>query len=118
MSLNWALDLTVTAGLRVDMPLFMDKPEANAAFNADYASEGIATGVLPDTKIMLSPRLGFNWDVLGNKTLQVRGVQACLPAVFLLSGFPTSSQTTEISMVHTAGEPCQQVRLLLPARQE
>jgi hypothetical protein len=28
---------------------------------------------LPDTGPLLSPRLGFNWDVKGNKTLQVRG---------------------------------------------
>ncbi|THU41485.1 TonB-dependent receptor [Niastella caeni] len=28
---------------------------------------------LPTKKILFSPRLGFNWDVMGNKTVQVRG---------------------------------------------
>ena len=28
---------------------------------------------LPTKKILLSPRIGFNWDLLGNKTVQLRG---------------------------------------------
>jgi hypothetical protein len=29
--------------------------------------------VLPERKVLFSPRFGFNWDVTGNKTVQVRG---------------------------------------------
>jgi hypothetical protein len=28
---------------------------------------------LPTKKILISPRLGFNWDIMGNKTVQLRG---------------------------------------------
>ena len=33
----------------------------------------INTGNMPSTQILWEPRLGFNWDVTGNKTTQVRG---------------------------------------------
>jgi hypothetical protein len=29
--------------------------------------------VLPSNKLLWSPRLGFNWDITGDKTIQVRG---------------------------------------------
>lgn len=33
----------------------------------------INTGTMPSTQILWEPRLGFNWDVTGKKTTQVRG---------------------------------------------
>ena len=66
-------DFLLTGGLRFDLPVFPETPLANAAFNTAYQSQGVATSVLPKTRIMVSPRLGFNWDVLGDKSLQVRG---------------------------------------------
>jgi hypothetical protein len=66
-------NLLVTGGLRIDIPMFKDKPEANTTFNTAYEADGVATGVNPKTRIMWSPRLGFNWDVKGDKTIQVRG---------------------------------------------
>ncbi len=69
-----ALDkLKLTFGLRADLPIFPDKPEGNEAFNEAYKSQGVATGQVPQTRVLWSPRFGFNLDVFGDKTLQVRG---------------------------------------------
>lgn len=64
--------LKIMGGVRMDIPIFSDSPAANAAFNTAYGDEG-KTGTVPATRVLLSPRVGFNLDVLGDKTLQIRG---------------------------------------------
>jgi hypothetical protein len=72
-------NLTVTAGLRFDVPFFGDTGFANA--NADSLSfrdehgntVQYSTAKLPDANILWSPRVGFNWDVTGDRKTQVRG---------------------------------------------
>ncbi len=61
---------------------------------AIYAGYRIDTGKWPTTKIQVSPRIGFSWDVLGNKSLKVRGGTGLftgrLPLVFF-TNMPTNS---------------------------
>jgi hypothetical protein len=89
-------NMQITAGLRLDIPVFPDKPLANEAFNAAYAEQGIATGVLPETRVMWAPRLGFNWDVFDNKTTQVRGGSGLftgrVPFVWISNQFSNNGQ--------------------------
>jgi hypothetical protein len=66
-------NLELTGGLRIDLPVFIDKPEGNTQFNTTYYFDNVATGQLPKSRILWSPRVGFNWDVFSNKTTQVRG---------------------------------------------
>ena len=75
-------NLKITAGIRFDMPMFLDKPIADDNFNsntalmieaAGYDLEGAKAGEMPKAQILISPRVGFNWDALGDQTLQVRG---------------------------------------------
>jgi hypothetical protein len=61
--------LTLTLGARADIPMFPDTPTANPAAEAAF---GFATDVVP-SPVMFSPRAGFNFDVTGNSTSQVRG---------------------------------------------
>ncbi|KIC96437.1 TonB-dependent receptor [Flavihumibacter solisilvae] len=79
---EWSIlkNLRVTVGVRMDIPLYFDTKD-NIIPNKDdvtyYDENGTPVKLdntkLPDQTPLFSPRLGFNWDVFGNKTLQVRG---------------------------------------------
>jgi hypothetical protein len=68
-------NLNITLGVRADIPVFSSKPVANDAFNnsAIAIQNGVATNKIPKTTVLVSPRLGFNWDVKGDKKTQIRG---------------------------------------------
>lgn len=71
--------LRVTAGVRLDVVSFgntaMENPEAAAMTFLDEKGNPVQyhTGKLPDAKPLFSPRVGFNWDVHGDKSTQLRG---------------------------------------------
>ncbi len=73
--------LKVTVGVRGDINFFEDTPE-NTAFNSTtiplleaegYDLGGAQTGQFIDPQFYISPRIGFNYDVLGDQTTQLRG---------------------------------------------
>ncbi|HSJ24351.1 MAG TPA: carboxypeptidase regulatory-like domain-containing protein [Longimicrobiales bacterium] len=64
-------NVTVTAGLRYDTPIVHDKPENNPAIESSEL--GRRTDRIPSGNGIISPRLGFNWDVFDDRTTQVRG---------------------------------------------
>ena len=72
-------NLKINAGLRFDVPMFdntgFDNPDADALTFRDEAGNPVqySTGKLPDPKILWSPRVGFNWDVAGDRMTQIRG---------------------------------------------
>jgi len=63
-------NFTLIYGLRVDVPLFPDTPEYNPAAEDVF---GVRTDTIPDGNMLWSPRIGFNWDVSGDGTSQLRG---------------------------------------------
>lgn len=71
--------LTVTAGIRAEMPIFMNSLTPNASVNnlelldTDGNARKYDTGSWPKTRVMVSPRVGVRWDVKGDKSLVVRG---------------------------------------------
>ncbi len=66
--------LNVTAGIRADLPTY-SQPVAGHPIIAtlDFGGKTYKTDMLPKQSILLSPRLGFNYDVMGDRTLMVRG---------------------------------------------
>ena len=64
--------LKLTAGLRVDLPVYPVAPIENQAISAltFLNGEKINTGLWPKAKPAFSPRVGFNWS---DKDWQVRG---------------------------------------------
>jgi Carboxypeptidase regulatory-like domain len=71
--------LKVTAGLRVDVPIFANTAINNPAVDtlkfADRNDQTVqfSTSQLPGVNPLFSPRIGFNYDVKGDRTLQIRG---------------------------------------------
>ncbi|HEU4902150.1 MAG TPA: TonB-dependent receptor, partial [Flavisolibacter sp.] len=72
---NATNNLVVTAGLRADLPIFGNSFGDNTNADALIYRNGVRinTGRKPKTAVLWSPRLGFNWDAKGDKTVQVRG---------------------------------------------
>jgi len=88
-------NLRVTYGLRMDIPLYMNSqyrqpdgktdsptlPNNDNLTLFDEHGQPVSNGVgkqldntkLPSSKPLFSPRVGFNWDVKGDKTFQLRG---------------------------------------------
>jgi hypothetical protein len=67
----------LTLGLRVDRPMYPSVPQIVThplVLGLTFANgEKINTGNLPEKTLMWSPRLGFNWDLFGDRSLQIRG---------------------------------------------
>ena len=71
--------LRLTYGARLDLPVFsatgFTNPQANALTFRDENGNPMQyqTQKLPDKNVLFSPRLGFNWDVRGDRSTQLRG---------------------------------------------
>lgn len=69
----------LTAGIRVDAISFIGKPVNNPAVEAMTFQnelgqpEKYSTETSPGTKVAVSPRIGFNWAITENRSVQLRG---------------------------------------------
>ncbi|MBO5594517.1 MAG: TonB-dependent receptor [Prevotella sp.] len=85
----------LTYGLRIDGLFFTnsDLMTNNAILALDYNGRNIDTGKWPKNSITFSPRLGFTYDIFGDKSLKLRGgtglFSGRLPLVFF-TNMPTN----------------------------
>ncbi len=101
-------NFTLTVGLRADIPIFEQNFITNSNADALTYRDGvrIETGRAPKTSILWSPRVGFNWDVKGDKTVQARGgagVFAGAPPFVWLSNQLSNNGVDFGSFVRTTG---------------
>ena len=72
--------LNLTFGLRVDFPIYLNsiaqQPDISE-FDGWRDENGVPVNIdpskWPKSNLLWAPRLGFNWDVKGDKTIMVRG---------------------------------------------
>jgi len=111
--------LNLTFGVRVDIPMYLDAPAENTDFNthvipyleSNYGVDFLEakTGQMPNSSPLFSPRVGFNWDVNGDKTLQLRGgaglFTSRIPYVWPGGSYNNNGITVGGMTVTTAGSP-------------
>ena len=100
--INFSQYFKLTAGIRLEMPIVTIPTDnenkdftavANANPNSSFA--GLKTSDIPAVRVNVSPRVGFNWDVLKDRSLVVRGGTGIytgrIPNVWLVSAIGNSN---------------------------
>ncbi|MCQ2162286.1 MAG: carboxypeptidase regulatory-like domain-containing protein [Bacteroidales bacterium] len=95
---DWAVNdrFKLTYGVRFDSLVFDndDLMTNSAILKYDMGGRAVDTGKWPSTSVQVSPRIGFNWDVFGDRSLKVRGgtgvFMGRLPLVFF-TNMPTNA---------------------------
>jgi len=111
---NISKKFKLTYGVRAELPMYHNELKNNPAISALTFGDGWSTynspnaqpmwaykmdvGAWPKSKLQVNPRIGFNWDVKGDRSLQVRGgtglFAGLLPFVWFTNQ-PTSSGTIQ-----------------------
>lgn len=108
-----ASNFKLTYGIRGDLPIYLEKPLENPAIQQlqFYNKDGQLTsynGNWPKSKLLLSPRAGFRWDVLKDESLIVRGGTGIftgrIPFVWL-TNMPTNSGMYQFGASVRTGDP-------------
>lgn len=90
--INVSDNFRLTAGFRFEMPKYpsIEDTNYNEAFaKLNFGGASYSTAQLPNASITFSPRIGFNWDLTGDRKYVLRGGTGVfvgrLPYVWLVS---------------------------------
>lgn len=108
--------LNINFGVRWDKPFFDNAPPYNPSVDSVY---GRRTDFVP-TNTQVSPRLGFNWDITGDKKNQLRGgvgsFSGPTPFVYVSNVFGNSGLSGYSSLTCNAtSAPATGPSLIVPA---
>lgn len=92
---DWKVNdrLRLTYGLRIDVPIFFDKPSENKDFNAGPIAKkyGVQNNTMPSSTPLLSPRFGFRYHLDEARKYLLRGgvgiFTGRIPFVWLSNSF-------------------------------
>lgn len=71
--------LSLTLGVRAELPIYLNKLTPNPSINEltftdiNGKPKNYDSGAWPTSRLMVSPRVGFNYDVQGDRSLVLRG---------------------------------------------
>ncbi|MEM7107211.1 MAG: carboxypeptidase regulatory-like domain-containing protein [Bacteroidota bacterium] len=101
--------LKLTGGLRFDIPVITTDPAfADDVFETTlprvaelHDLNGAEPGQVPDAQLYFAPRFGFNWDVNGDLTTQVRGGLGVFTGrvPFVWAGGPFNNNGTNVGRI-------------------
>lgn len=121
---NISNNFKLTYGIRADMMNFLNDLETNEAYRSlswkdhftakndpaydtTYKYPRIDTGKWPSTSVLFSPRVGFNWDIMGDNSLVLRGGTGIftgrIPLVFF-TNMPTNSGMMQNTVSYTKAD--------------
>ncbi len=103
----------LTAGIRFELPFYPTVPNNDnkdfaAIADASKSMQGLRTDDMPKARLAVSPRVGFNWDILGNRNLILRGGTGIftgrIPFVWIVSSVGNSNNI-QIQHINSNGGP-------------
>lgn len=103
--------LKLTGGIRLELPTYPNVEEMKThpiLEGLNFNGLSLNTGAMPKRRVMVSPRFGFNYDVLGDRSLMLRGGTGIftgrIPFVWIVaqSGDAGMLQST---VTYAAGDP-------------
>ena len=113
-NISWSERFRMSLGVRFELPSYpsLDNNFNEEYYKIDFGGRHFRTDNVPNASVSFSPRVGFNWDITGQRNLILRGGTGLfvgrMPFVWLVSAVGNSGmgQTSYVA----SGEQAQNLR--------
>jgi len=100
---NISRNFELTYGIRMDVPIYFSTPDENKTFT-EYAKEkklDLRTNQMPKSLPLISPRIGFRYDIAGNNKYILRGGVGLFTGRIPFVWFSNNYSNTGVQLVTT-----------------